>query len=369
MLLNGCSLVYGASVSATQKQVKQLQADIRGLEQQLSSMQGQRSDLQQQLRDVELQSAKLNKKITGIRAQIQSAQKQLKTYAGERQRLLELKQAQQQQLHQQLLSAYRVGQQDQIKLLLNQEDPERVSRMMRYYGYITSVQVKVLKNYEQTLADLQQIESDIRQQQQSLETTEAQLQQQSDELKQVRASRAQTLAKLQSGIGKGEKQLSDLKANQSRLKAVIERLQQSLERADLAWQNKDFRQLKGQLKWPARGQLASGYGSVSRQGLRSDGIIIAAPSGRAVNAVHNGRVVFSDWLRGFGLLTIIDHGSGYMSLYGHNDTLLKEVGDWVTANEQIATVGDSGGSSESGLYFAIRYKGQAYNPQPWLAKK
>ncbi len=158
-----------------------------------------------------------------------------------------------------------------------------------------------------------------------------------------------------------------MKADQERLQGIIEQLQQSLEKADLDWQNTAFRSLKGKLQWPVSGRLAAGYGSRNAQGMKSEGIVISAPAGRPVAAVHHGRVVFSDWLRGFGLLIIIDHGSGYMSLYGHNQTLLKEVGDWVAAQEPIATVGDSGGLSDAGLYFAIRYKGRPYNPQPWLS--
>jgi septal ring factor EnvC (AmiA/AmiB activator) len=133
-------------------------------------------------------------------------------------------------------------------------------------------------------------------------------------------------------------------------------------------EHRPFRALKGRMPWPAKGSLAGRFGMEKRGGLLWDGVLISAPEGREVKAVHHGRVAFADWLRGFGLLLIIDHGDGYMSLYGHNQSLFKEAGDWVEQGEPVALVGNSGGRLDTGVYFGIRYQGRPVNPKHWCKK-
>jgi septal ring factor EnvC (AmiA/AmiB activator) len=130
-----------------------------------------------------------------------------------------------------------------------------------------------------------------------------------------------------------------------------------------------FHSRKGKLRWPARGRLAQRFGAPRSGGLRWRGVMIEAQEGGEVRAVSQGRIAFSDWMRGFGLLLIIDHGDGYMSLYGHNQTLYKEVGEWVDTGEVVALLGASGGRTESGLYFEMRHKGRPINPVHWCAGK
>ncbi len=132
--------------------------------------------------------------------------------------------------------------------------------------------------------------------------------------------------------------------------------------------HKPFKALRGGLEWPARGRLVSLFGTQRAGNLKWDGVVIAAKEGSEVKAIHHGRVAFSDWLRGFGLLMIIDHGDGYMSLYGHNQSLFKETGDWVEPGETIAVMGNSGGQRNAGVYFGIRYKGKAVNPKKWCKR-
>ena len=129
-----------------------------------------------------------------------------------------------------------------------------------------------------------------------------------------------------------------------------------------------FKQLKGALEWPTRGRLTTLYGALKAVGLKWDGVIISAPEGQEVKSIHHGRVAFADWLRGFGLLLIIDHGDGYMTLYGHNQSLFKEIGEWVKPGETVALVGRSGGKGSAGVYFGIRYNGRPVNPQSWCRK-
>jgi len=363
------ALSVAADSGATKKQISKLQTDIRKLEAQLREFKGESKSLQSQLRNSELRSGKLSHSINTNQTEINAGGERLKALALEQQRLELERQTQAQVLALQLQAAHRVGRQDQIKLLLNQQKPERLSRILRYYEYLNRSRIESIALFEETLFSLAEVETEISQRQQELQQRQKLLKQNSEQLEVSRRQREKALGQLKQQITGSDKRLQQLKADRQRLQVVLKKLQQTLEQIDLAWESKEFVQLKGKLKWPTTGKVVRGYGNRSSQGIKSEGIVIRAPMGRQVRAVHHGRVVFSDWLRGFGLLLIVDHGSGYMSLYGHNQSLFKEVGDWVSASEKIATVGDSGGLSNTGLYFAIRYKGQPSNPKPWLSRR
>ncbi len=367
--LGGAAVGHAANAKLTEKQIRSLQNEIKTLEGQLRQFKGDSKSVEAEIRRTEIDAGKLTQAIRKNKRQVTAGEKQL-TELQQRQQGLDLaRQEQAEVLAQQLAAAYRIGQQDQLKLLLNQQHPERLSRMLRYYQFLNRSRVETIERYQQTLSSLAAVESNIIDQQDLLKTEQGALKSNSKQLKASRSQRVQALKKLKLQINSADKRLGRLKADRSRLQTVLKKLQQTLKKIDLAWESAEFRQLKGKLKWPTKGKVVRSYGSRTAQGIKNEGLLIRAPMGRSVKAVHHGRVVFSDWLRGFGLLIIVDHGSGYMSLYGHNQSLLKEVGDWVSGNERIATVGDSGGLSETGLYFAIRYKGQPYNPKPWLSKR
>jgi len=157
--------------------------------------------------------------------------------------------------------------------------------------------------------------------------------------------------------------------DRSQLERLLDAVEQSIANLEIPSDYRPFHKLKGKLHWPTKGKISKRFGS-SRSGsnLRWQGVTLTAKEGSEVNAIHHGRVVFADWFRGSGLLIIIDHGDGYMSLYGHNQSLLIEPGDWVTVGEQIATVGNSGGKKHAGLYFEIRHKGQPTDPRHWCKR-
>ncbi len=358
-----------ADAGATEKKVRQLQVDIRKLEARLRQFRGESQSIESKLRSSEVQAGRLSKAIRTGEQKVANSRRELKRLTLEKERLDHERENQARELSQQLAAAYRIGHQDQIKLLLNQQQPERLSRILRYYEYMNRARIRAIDEYQTTLISLEQTEAGIRAETSGLEQKQQALKADAEKLRSSRSQRKQALTQLQKKISGGDARLKRLKADRERLKTLLKQLQQSLEKIDLAWDSKEFRQLKGRLKWPTKGKVIRNFGSRNRQGVKSEGMLISAPAGNRVRAVHHGRVVFADWLRGFGLLLIIDHGSGYMSLYGHNRSLLKDVGDWVSGNEIIATVGDSGGLSETGLYFAIRYKGQPYNPKPWLSKR
>lgn len=368
-IVAACLIAFSSSVTANQggnqQQVSQLKKDIKQLESQLHSFQKKEGGLVKQLRKMERDAANLHQQLRVTQQKIVSTETRLSNLAIEQQRLDKDKQKQQVVLANQLDSAFRMGRQDQMKVLLNQQDPNLVSRTMKYYEYLNESRVQAIKNYQSTIQELQQVEVDIRQSQAELSNQQQQLQNKSEQLADSRRQRQDLLKALKEKIANTD---GRLKADRERLQSLVKRLRKTLDKNDLNWESKSFRQLKGKLSWPTSGKLLSRFGTRSHQGISSEGIVIGAPAGRNVKAIHHGRVVFSDWLRGYGLLIIVDHGSGYMSLYGHNQTLTKTVGDWVNGNEVIATVGDTGGHQKSGLYFAIRHQGKPYNPRSWLSK-
>lgn len=354
-----------AAENAKQQKVDQLKTDIKSLESQLQGFQKEEGDLSGQLRKMEQDAAELYQQLSAVKRKSVDSEVRLGNLKGEQFRLKKDSLVQQSVLAKQLDSAYRMGHQDQIKVLLNQQDPNLVSRMMRYYEYLNESRIEAIKEYQATLQELEQVKRNIQNTQNQLAAQQKDLQTKAEQLSDSRRQREQLLVALTDKIANTDVRLTK---DRQRLQLLVKLVKETLDKNDLNWQSKDFRQLKGSLYWPTAGKVVSQFGSKSHQGISSEGIVISASAGRNVRAVHHGRVVFSDWLRGYGLLIIIDHGSGYMSLYGHNQILSKTVGDWVNAKEVIAEVGDTGGHQHAGLYFAIRHQGKPYNPKSWLAK-
>jgi septal ring factor EnvC (AmiA/AmiB activator) len=246
-----------------------------------------------------------------------------------------------------------------------QRDPETLDRTIRYFDFVNDALKKDMSAFREKLADLSGTEEQLSDTEKAIVEKRNLLRAEVATLQKSRKQRKTTLAQLNKELSTDAKKLKQLKLDQARLQAVLKEIEKSLNFENLVKDDKSFRELKGKLPWPLKGRVSQNFGTV-RNNIRYDGIWIKASEATAVKAVHHGRVVFSDWLRGYGLVLIVDHGSGYMSLYGYNQSLLLDTGDWVSAGDTIATVGNSGGRSDNGLYFAVRYKGKASNPRRWL---
>ncbi|MEH6824270.1 MAG: peptidoglycan DD-metalloendopeptidase family protein [Motiliproteus sp.] len=377
LLLGALWWLFGSAVAAaaqpspqqTERQLKQLQGDIGALQKKLRSTQGEYKQLTRTLRKTEQEGGRLSRQLADNTHQIAQQKQQIEALSGERSQLQQRRDAQLQALSAEVSAAYRTGQQDRLRLLLNQQQPEQVSRMLRYYRYLSDARSAAVNEVEQTLAGLDRVEQQLQQQRQLLATELQTLQTRSEALQQSRQQRQQALAAIKRQVRSQSQSLAQLKADQKRLERVFKELQQPQGLNELQVATQAFAKLKGKLPWPtAAKRVALRFGSDSAQGVRRNGMLIRAHMGATVKAVHNGRVVFSDWMRGYGMLLILDHGGGYMTLYGHNQSLLKQVGDWVPAGVPIASAGDSGGQSRVGLYFAIRNKGKPINPQAWLKR-
>ncbi|TNF34104.1 MAG: hypothetical protein EP315_07670 [Gammaproteobacteria bacterium] len=269
----------------------------------------------------------------------------------------------------QLRSAYAMGQQPQIKLLLNQQDSGEMGRAMVYFDYLNKARSQHIQDYLENIRHKQTLEADITATTRELEALARKQLDQKEELSGFRNDRKRLLARLNKDIESQQLTLKDLENSRNRIEKLLMSLGELLADIPAAPDTQQpFSRLKGKLPWPTKGSIAADFGSSRHQGdLKWNGVLINAAYGTPVRVITHGRVAFADWLQGFGFITIIDHNDGYMSLYGHNQAQYKQAGDWVEAGEVIATVGDSGGQENTGLYFEIRYQGKPVNPAQWCS--
>jgi len=321
-----------------------------------------RALLEKQLKNDDLAIAKVAKAINEIEQSLKSTQKEISSLSKEKQLLTSQKIAQEQLLAKQLRSAYTTGQHDYLKLLLNQEQSEKIQRTITYYQYMNKARIEEIEKFQATIAQLMIVSTQHQQQVEHLKTLKQSQQKQRVKLNGNKKNRSKTLASLGKELLSSKQQLAKLKADEANLAAALQKLTELIRsEVDLTGLSK----LKRKLSWPVKGRLLRSFGSKKQGYLKWKGVLLGAPIGRQVQTIHNGTVLFSDWLKGYGLLTVIDHGNGYMSLYAHNQTLLKSVGDQVETGEPIALVGQSGGQDRAGLYFEIRHQGKAVNPKLW----
>jgi septal ring factor EnvC (AmiA/AmiB activator) len=344
------------ALSKVQQQISDQQKSIK----QTSS---ERSALEKQLRNDDISIAKIVKAMIKTNTDFEDTQLTLKNLAQEKVSLTHKKQQQEKVLAQQLRAAYTSGNHDYLKLLLNQKSPASVERTVTYYKYLNDARIKEIDQFQIVLSDLLAVTTQHQEQAKRLNILKQQQTEQKVTFQGSKQERKNTLRAINKELLNSKQLLAKLVAEEENLVVALQRIatlsQQSAELVGL-------KKLKRKLSWPIKGKISHSFGSRKQGYLKWKGILLAAPVGKQVKAIHNGTVLFSDWLKGYGLVTVLDHGAGYMSLYGHNQALLKSVGDRVETGEPIALVGQSGGQSQSGLYFEIRRDGQAVNPKAWF---
>lgn len=267
-----------------------------------------------------------------------------------------------------LRTAYAMGRADGLRMLLNQQDPLRASRVMSYFAYFNRERVRGLQRVEASVARLTALAREAALEAGRLQALASAQEAARTRLEAVKQQRAAVLAGLERAILDREQALAGLSRDAENLKLLVARLRARAQiQAELEVQREPFAARQGRLAWPVlQGRLRAGFAANGAvPGLTGDGVLLAAREGEEVRAVYDGRVVYADWLLGFGMLLVIDHGDGYTSFYGHNEALLKEVGEWVSADEVIALSGNSGGRDEPVLYFAIRRHGEPVDPALW----
>lgn len=400
----------------TQQQLDATRQDIAELQKMLGKLQQEKSGVQKDLRGTETEMGKLEKQVEALQKELKKTESELERLDGEKKKLQAARVEQQRLIAIQARAAYQSGRQEYLKLLLNQQNPEKFARTLTYYDYLSQARLEQLKNFNETLRQLANVEKDINLQQAQLLVQQGNLDSQREELDKVRKERQAALAKLNDQYKERDQKLQARQQDQADLAKVLKTIEETLARQareaeqarqkallaqqeaerqrqrDAASQNTPdeapkrprptpgamvsssgesfggpFASARGKLPWPVDGRLLARFGETRGDDARTkwDGVMISAASGSQVHAVHGGRVVFADWLRGAGLLVILDHGNGYLSLYGHNQSLLKKPGDVVKAGEAISTVGTSGGQDTPALYFAIRQQGRPTDPSQW----
>jgi septal ring factor EnvC (AmiA/AmiB activator) len=353
----------GDTTNKTNQALSKVQLQIVEQEKSIKQTSNKRSSLENQLRNDDISIAKIVKAMIKTQDDFQDTQQTLKELAQEKITLTHKKQQQEKVLAQQLRAAYTSGHHDYIKLLLNQQSPASVERTVTYYKYLNDARIKEIDQFQIVLSDLLAVTTQHQEQAKKLNTIKQQQAEQKVVFQNTKQERKNTIRALNKELLGSKQLLAQLVAEEQNLVVALQRI------AALAQQSTELvglKKLKRKLSWPVKGKISHSFGSRKQGYLKWKGILLAAPVGKQVKAIHNGTVLFSDWLKGYGLVTVLDHGAGYMSLYGYNQALLKSVGDRVETGEPIALVGQSGGQSQSGLYFEIRSDGQAVNPKAWF---
>lgn len=365
------SLSYADESQRQQQELQSVRQQISQLLKKIESEQSEKTDIEKELRNVETKLSKLRRAMNKLQTQIKGNTLKLSDLKKQRAQLQRKLQEQRQLLAKQLHSAYISGNREQIKLILNQEDPAALSRLSTYFDYINKARTEQISATQATMQEIVEVGLAIETKNKTLLALKKQHEVQRKALTSNLNTRKKVLDKVRAQLKQEGKKLSNLRRNERDIQALIASLSQLLDDIpDGPTAHTDFAKLKGKLKWPTRGNAKNQFGEPRNVGdLKWHGIMLEAPAGREVKAVASGRIAFADWLQGFGLLVIIDHDNGYLSLYGHNQILFKEVGDWVAANEAISQVGDSGGLDQAALYFELRHKGKPINPRSWCVKR
>jgi septal ring factor EnvC (AmiA/AmiB activator) len=356
-----------AQEAQTKQKLEQVRGNIRKLVEQQKETAAKRNDATNGLRDQELKIAATAKNLREIDQQLAAQQSKLDGLLAQRAALETKLKDQRDALAALLRSAYAMGRDEELKLLLAQDSIEDVGRMLAYYRYFERARVHEIDALLDDLQVLARLQADIERETATLTAVRDERATQARQLDAERDQRRQLLGELEAALkdqnlrlaalGKDEQALVDLLA---KLRDIFADIPKHLAGAE------PFADLRGRLSWPLRGRIVERFGAAVDGERSSQGVLIAAKEGSEVRAVSHGRVVYADWLRGYGLLLIIDHGEGYLSLYGYNETLLKEVGDWADGGEVVASSGDSGGRKLSGLYFELRHDGKAVDPSAWM---
>lgn len=343
-----------------------LNKNIATIKQDLTQSTAQRSVLQKSLAQTEMTESHLDQALQSTQQIMTTQQAKLKQLQEESIPLQEAKNQNHLLLEQQLRAAYSFNQQPYLKLLLAPDDITQTHRIMMYFHYITQAQIETMKKLQASLTACEENQQAIQAHYTKLSSLQQIQIQNQESLKKTQSQRQELIQSINQQIATKQQKLSALMHDKDRLEKTIARLSQESETSTAVFSNKPLTQLRGKMPWPLAGHIRHQFGTqVYQSELKWDGVLINAQVGQAVRAVAPGRVIFAKWMAGYGLLLIINHGNGYMTLYGRNQTLDRKVGDRVSAGDEIATAGKSGGFQAPGLYFSIRHNAQALNPSHW----
>ena len=348
-----------------------LKSAISTLEKQLNKRDKDKNSLVAELKKNEIAASASSKKIRLLNRKINARSAKLADLGKQQTELKRGIKEQNAAVSEQLATAYKMGAQEPIKLLLNQEDPQQLARLFKYYNYVVDARNEKIAQYMGDVEQLSTVRNQVSEEKRSLDSAKAELEQDQQQLLANNKRRQTTLKQLNASLQSDKSKLDKLLKQRTALEELLKNVRSVVKKMALKTPpgGQSFASQKGLLRWPLKGRVEHSFGSKRSGSLRWDGWLIGAKIGEPVAAVHDGQVIFSNYMRGFGLLIILNHGDGYMSLYAHNEELVKDTGDWVLSNETIARAGDTGGLDKPALYFEIRKKGQPADPKKWLGKR
>lgn len=362
-----------AAPSAEEREARRkldaVREELKALAAQQRATSGERGEVEQALRERDLALAAVAREVHELDERLAVQQAELDELDGQRTKLESALREQRDALAALLRSAYALGRNEELRLLLQQDDVAAVARVLAYNRYFQRARIGRIDRLDLDLERLAEVQRAIAGAAAALAATRASRDAEGQRLAEERAARERLLAGIDARLKDQRARIATLGRDEAELGGLLERLRDVF--ADIPKQlagDRPFASARGSLPWPLRGKVVTAFGTADESGRRSSGLLLAAKSGSTVRAVSHGRVAFADWLRGYGLMIIVDHGDGYLSLYGGNEGLLKDVGDWVRAGEAIAVSGSSSDHESAGLYFELRAKGKAIDPRGWLAR-
>ena len=373
-MLNLAAVLHAApSQQEAEQRLVKIQAQIQASQAKLEKDRGEVGLLEQQLRQTEQKIGQLNQHLVQTQSTLDNTRRHIQALGVQKQALLKKLARHHELLHTQIKSEYLYSGQQKLKLLLNQEAPTELARMLVYYDYLHRARLQEIKQAVQTLQSVNEVQDTIAAQQAVAAKIQNDLHNEKQGLERHQQTRTTVLTQLHARVSSEQAKLSSLEKDAEQLKRLLYDLDEALADTSLfpPDQALQFIARKGKLYWPVVGKPSNRFGqerNLSSAKLSWQGVFIPSKEGNYVRSIFSGRVVFAQWMRGLGLLIIIDHDDGYMSLYGHNQSLYKQTGEWVEAGDLIATVGNSGGNARPGLYFEVRKQGKPLNPAKWCTK-
>ena len=372
-----------AAAQTEQKaELEELRSRIEALQKELEKSEVSRSEAADALRESERAISKANRRLFELANERKSVNGEISQLREQAQGLEARIASERQSLAALIHRQYLAGQPESLRLMLNRQNANETARQLHYLGYVSRARAELIGSLRSNLDRLNNLTEQVRVESNHLRQLENEETKQKRTLEKQKRARTDVLAKAADDIARQRKEITKLKADEQRLTELIRKLAEEAEKRrkrarlrnqslpDATVNNSAFAKLKGKLRLPVIGELTNRFGQPrADSGLSWKGLFIAAKEGDVVKAIAPGEVVYADWLRGFGNLLILDHGAGYMSLYGNNEALYKRVGDQLSAGDTIAAVGNSGGNENSGLYFELRHQGRPFDPMPWVRLK
>ncbi len=351
-----------------EQQLAEVRARIDDLEEQIAVRVAERGVAEGELRDAERRESGVRRKLEEIAAALTATGRRLEQLESESAAIRGELARHVAELERQLRAAYVSGRDDWLRSVLSQRDPAEIGRRLVYHSYIARQRTGLIDTVRDDLDRLAEAEASLQRERERLAESQRAERERLAELSELRERRKVALAEINKGISSRNERMARLSAEAEDLEALVAELTRILATIPIAGAV-PFAERKGQMALPTSGRIIRKFGEARAEGrLRWDGILVGAPAGQDVRAVHYGRVVYADWLPGMGLLVVLEHGDGYLSLYGHNQDVVTDVGEWVDPDTVIAHVGDSGGRAVTGLYFEIRKDGTPQNPGRWLVR-